>query len=166
MSLKNESAHETPFTVTIEAREGVTTGISTADQATTIRTAVDPGKGKADIRYQFSFTTKIRNPKTFLYNTGQITDIADKTWNRPQFYSVTRWEGSSSRVLARNLACPPVNVGPRSTPNYAKLAKQAVHSMGNRSVFAGQRGRSAGPSPIKGPACTPSPPRDPTRGPR
>ena len=49
MSLKNESAHETPFTVTIEAREGVTTGISTADQATTIRTAVDPGKGKADI---------------------------------------------------------------------------------------------------------------------
>ena len=49
MSLKNESAHETPFTVTIEAREGVTTGISTADQATTIRTAVAPDKGKADI---------------------------------------------------------------------------------------------------------------------
>jgi 3,4-dihydroxy 2-butanone 4-phosphate synthase / GTP cyclohydrolase II len=49
MALKNESAHETPFTVTIEAREGVTTGISTADQATTMRVAVDPEKGKADI---------------------------------------------------------------------------------------------------------------------
>ncbi|CAA9513869.1 MAG: 3,4-dihydroxy-2-butanone 4-phosphate synthase / GTP cyclohydrolase II [uncultured Solirubrobacteraceae bacterium] len=49
MSLKNESAYETPFTVTIEAREGVTTGISTADQATTIRTAVDPAKGRGDI---------------------------------------------------------------------------------------------------------------------
>jgi 3,4-dihydroxy 2-butanone 4-phosphate synthase / GTP cyclohydrolase II len=49
MALKNESAHETPFTVTIEAREGVTTGISTADQATTIATAVDPEKGRADI---------------------------------------------------------------------------------------------------------------------
>ncbi len=49
MALKNESAHETPFTVTIEAREGVTTGISTADQATTIATAVDPDKGRADI---------------------------------------------------------------------------------------------------------------------
>ncbi len=49
MSLKNESAYETPFTVTIEAREGVTTGISAADQATTISTAVDPAKGKADI---------------------------------------------------------------------------------------------------------------------
>jgi 3,4-dihydroxy 2-butanone 4-phosphate synthase/GTP cyclohydrolase II len=49
MALKNESAHETPFTVTIEAREGVTTGISTADQATTMRTAIDPDKGKDDI---------------------------------------------------------------------------------------------------------------------
>ncbi len=49
MAAKNESAYETPFTVTIEAREGVTTGISTADQATTIKTAVDPAKGKADI---------------------------------------------------------------------------------------------------------------------
>jgi 3,4-dihydroxy 2-butanone 4-phosphate synthase/GTP cyclohydrolase II len=49
MTLKNEAAHETPFTVTIEAREGVTTGISTADQATTMRTAIDPAKGAADI---------------------------------------------------------------------------------------------------------------------
>jgi 3,4-dihydroxy 2-butanone 4-phosphate synthase/GTP cyclohydrolase II len=49
MAAKNESPFETPFTVTIEAREGVTTGISTADQATTIKTAVDPAKGKNDI---------------------------------------------------------------------------------------------------------------------
>ena len=40
MTLKNEAAHETPFTVTIEARHGVTTGISTADQATTMRAAI------------------------------------------------------------------------------------------------------------------------------
>src|SRR4051794_4500012 len=49
MTLKNEAAHETPFTVTIEAREGVTTGISTADQAHTMRTAIDPAKGRDDI---------------------------------------------------------------------------------------------------------------------
>jgi 3,4-dihydroxy 2-butanone 4-phosphate synthase/GTP cyclohydrolase II len=49
MTLKNESAHETPFTMTIEAREGVTTGISAADQATTIATAADPSKGPRDI---------------------------------------------------------------------------------------------------------------------
>ncbi|MEI2701016.1 MAG: bifunctional 3,4-dihydroxy-2-butanone-4-phosphate synthase/GTP cyclohydrolase II [Baekduia sp.] len=49
MAAKNESPFETPFTVTIEAAEGVTTGISTADQAHTIKTAVDPAKGRADI---------------------------------------------------------------------------------------------------------------------
>src|SRR3954453_21376139 len=49
MSLKNESAHQTPFTVTIEAREGITKGISAADRAPTVRVAVDPEKGPQDI---------------------------------------------------------------------------------------------------------------------
>jgi 3,4-dihydroxy 2-butanone 4-phosphate synthase/GTP cyclohydrolase II len=49
MTLKNESAHQTPFTVTIEAREGVTTGISVQDQAHTMQVAVDATKGAADI---------------------------------------------------------------------------------------------------------------------
>jgi 3,4-dihydroxy 2-butanone 4-phosphate synthase/GTP cyclohydrolase II len=49
MTLHNESAHETPFTVTIEAREGVTTGISVHDQAHTMQTAVSPSKGARDI---------------------------------------------------------------------------------------------------------------------
>ena len=49
MTLKNESAHETPFTVTIEAREGVTTGISVYDQAHTMQVAVDSTKGAQDI---------------------------------------------------------------------------------------------------------------------
>jgi 3,4-dihydroxy 2-butanone 4-phosphate synthase/GTP cyclohydrolase II len=49
MALKNESAHETPFTVTIEAREGVTTGISVGDQAHTMQVAVDPTKDATDI---------------------------------------------------------------------------------------------------------------------
>src|SRR6201990_3768154 len=49
MTLKNESSHETPFTVTIEAREGVTTGISVYDQAHTMQVAIDPTKGAVDI---------------------------------------------------------------------------------------------------------------------
>jgi 3,4-dihydroxy 2-butanone 4-phosphate synthase / GTP cyclohydrolase II len=49
MAAKNESAHETPFTITIEAREGVTTGISVHDQAHTMQVAVDPTKGAEDI---------------------------------------------------------------------------------------------------------------------
>jgi 3,4-dihydroxy 2-butanone 4-phosphate synthase / GTP cyclohydrolase II len=42
MAAKNESSFETPFTVSIEAREGVTTGISAADRARTIQVAIDP----------------------------------------------------------------------------------------------------------------------------
>ena len=49
MTAKNDTPFETPFTVTIEAREGVTTGISAADRAHTIRTAVDPANGARDI---------------------------------------------------------------------------------------------------------------------
>src|SRR3954464_1346213 len=49
MSAKNETPHQTPFTVTIEAREGVTTGISVHDQAHTMQVAVDPTKGATDI---------------------------------------------------------------------------------------------------------------------
>ena len=49
MAAKNESLHETPFTVTIEAREGVTTGISVHDQAHTMQVAIDPTKGREDI---------------------------------------------------------------------------------------------------------------------
>jgi 3,4-dihydroxy 2-butanone 4-phosphate synthase/GTP cyclohydrolase II len=49
MTLKNESAHQTPFTVTIEAREGVTTGISVHDQAHTMQVAIDRTKGADDI---------------------------------------------------------------------------------------------------------------------
>jgi 3,4-dihydroxy 2-butanone 4-phosphate synthase/GTP cyclohydrolase II len=49
MSPKNSSRHETAFTLSIEAREGVTTGISAADRALTVSVAIDPSKGPADI---------------------------------------------------------------------------------------------------------------------
>src|SRR4051812_8449252 len=42
MAAKNESAFETAFTVAIEARSGVSTGISAADRARTIQVAIDP----------------------------------------------------------------------------------------------------------------------------
>lgn len=49
MSPKNSSRHETAFTMSIEAREGVTTGISAHDRAHTVAVAIDPTKGAADI---------------------------------------------------------------------------------------------------------------------
>ena len=49
MSPKNSSRHETAFTMSIEAREGVTTGISAHDRARTVAVAIDPDKGALDI---------------------------------------------------------------------------------------------------------------------
>lgn len=49
MSPDNQSRHQTAFTVSIEAKEGVTTGISAADRAHTIKVAIDPKKGARDI---------------------------------------------------------------------------------------------------------------------
>jgi 3,4-dihydroxy 2-butanone 4-phosphate synthase/GTP cyclohydrolase II len=49
MSAKNRTAHETAFTISIEARDGVTTGISAADRARTVAVAIDRSKGKDEI---------------------------------------------------------------------------------------------------------------------
>ena len=49
MSSHNSSRHETAFTVSIEAREGVTTGISAHDRARTVAVAIDSGKTGSDI---------------------------------------------------------------------------------------------------------------------
>jgi hypothetical protein len=98
------------------------------------------GDGRADITYRFHFTTRLRNPDTFLYNTGPITSLDSPNWNRRQFYSVSRVTGGRQTVLADGLASPPCNIGPRSTPDYAALAAAAVHQLpGGETVFAGQR---------------------------
>ena len=49
MAVNNSARHETAFTVSIEAREGVTTGISAADRALTVKVAIDDTKGAVDI---------------------------------------------------------------------------------------------------------------------
>ena len=51
MTRSNASRHQTAFTVSIEAREGVTTGISAADRARTIAVAIDPACGRGRHRH-------------------------------------------------------------------------------------------------------------------
>ena len=99
------------------------------------------GDGEPDLTYQFRFTTTITNSHTFLYNTGPITSLTSSSWNRRQTYSVTRVDRSGRwTTLASDLACPPCNIGPLSTPDYPALAKAAIHDLGKgRTVFAGQR---------------------------
>jgi hypothetical protein len=99
------------------------------------------GDGNADVKYEFRFNTIVRNPDTFLYNTGPIDSLRSKNLNRVQTYTVTEVRKRKRRVLGTKLLTPPCNIGPRSTPNYAKLANSAVHDLagGRIKVFAGQR---------------------------
>jgi Domain of unknown function (DUF4331) len=98
------------------------------------------GDGQAEISYQFRFSTTVRDPDTFLYNTGPIESLTSPNWNRVQSYDVAVVSGGSHSILGTSLLCPPCNIGPLSTPDYATLAGEAVHSLGGGiRVFAGQR---------------------------
>jgi hypothetical protein len=106
------------------------------------------GDALAEIEYQFRFRTTLQNEDTFLYNTGPIGSLTDPNWNKRQLYSVSvvRSKGHDAdderhgKLLAKNLACPPCNIGPRSTPDYDSLADAAVHHLpSGETVFAGQR---------------------------
>jgi len=95
---------------------------------------------QAEITYRFRFQTQITNPNTFLYNTGPITSLTSSSWNRRQFYTVTKIVNGQSTIVGSGLASPPCNVGVRSTPNYASLASSAIHTLSSgETVFAGQR---------------------------
>src|SRR5262252_5753807 len=99
------------------------------------------GDALPEIEYQFRFRTTFQNEDTFLYNTGPIGSLIDPNWNKRQLYSVSvvRSHGAD-KVLANDLACPPCNIGPRSTPNYDALAAAAIHHLpSGETVFAGQR---------------------------
>ncbi len=112
------------------------------------------GDAKADVSYRIDFKTEYTNPHTFLYNTGPITlsggEVDATNWNRRQFYTVRRTAAGKTTVLATGLACPPCNVGPLSTPDYADkparkgepedFTKAFIHKLDSgETVFAGQR---------------------------
>src|SRR5579864_3064451 len=57
------------------------------------------GDAKPDVTYRFRFRTELKNPNTFLYNTGPITSLDSPSWNRRQLYTVTRQVGENDTVL-------------------------------------------------------------------
>jgi len=101
------------------------------------------GDAVEDITYQWRFPTEVRNPATFLYNTGTVTALDDPDLNVRQFYRLTRVDGprrtGTVTELSGRLPVPPPNIGPRSTPNYGSIGGGIQQLAGNLRVFAGQR---------------------------
>ena len=83
------------------------------------------GDAVEDITFQWRFTTEVRNPQTFLYNTGPVTSLDDPDLERaavlpPDAHRRSAAHGHGHRLSGR-LPVPPPNIGPRSTPNYGAL---------------------------------------------
>jgi hypothetical protein len=110
------------------------------------------GDGHPDVVYAFTFESVLTDPTTFLYNTGPITVSGGKvnaaSWNRRQYFTVRRWSYKHGwKTVAEHLACPPCNIGPLSTPDYAAssgapdpFTAAFIHDLSeDRKVFAGQR---------------------------
>jgi hypothetical protein len=97
------------------------------------------GDAKPDLTYRWTFTTKRKNPNTFLYNTGQVTSLSDPDLNLTQTYKLELVRGNKATLLAKNVPVAPSNVGKGSMPNYAGLRSQAVKGLPNGlTTFAGQ----------------------------
>jgi hypothetical protein len=98
------------------------------------------GDAVEDIFYQWDFTTEIVNPNTFLYNSGPIDSLDSPNLNVRQTYTLSEGRGGVLTEIASGLVTPPVNIGPKSTPDYEALASAAVAEVGDGiQVFAGQR---------------------------
>jgi LysM repeat protein len=100
------------------------------------------GDADEEIRVDFRFRTETRNPNTWLYNTGPVNNLDDETLNQRQFYSVDLVAGGQTTRLGEDLPVAPFNVGPKSFPNYERVANQAIvniPSIPGGKVFVGPR---------------------------
>jgi 3,4-dihydroxy 2-butanone 4-phosphate synthase/GTP cyclohydrolase II len=77
MAAKNESPFETAFTVSVEARDGVTTGISAADRAHTIQVAIDTESSPRDLVQPGHVFPLKAKPGGVLERTGQTEAAVD-----------------------------------------------------------------------------------------
>jgi 3,4-dihydroxy 2-butanone 4-phosphate synthase/GTP cyclohydrolase II len=77
MVQENESHHGTAFTVSVEARSGVTTGISTYDRARTVEVAIDPRSGPSDLVSPGHMFPLRARPAGVLERTGQTEAAVD-----------------------------------------------------------------------------------------
>ncbi|HEY8705049.1 MAG TPA: bifunctional 3,4-dihydroxy-2-butanone-4-phosphate synthase/GTP cyclohydrolase II [Gaiellaceae bacterium] len=77
MTEHNETPHGTAFTVSIEAREGISTGISAHDRARTIQVAIDPSKGPQDIVQPGHLFPLRAKPGGVLQRAGQTEAAID-----------------------------------------------------------------------------------------
>jgi hypothetical protein len=75
---------------------------------------------KPDVIYRWVFSSRYRNPNTFLYNTGPVTSLNDPDLNFRQTYDLIRVnrENRTQKTVVNDAVSAPSNVGAASMPNY------------------------------------------------
>jgi hypothetical protein len=103
------------------------------------------GDGKPEVRYRYTFRTKIRDRNTYRQAKPEVTSLGDPDLVQAQTYDVVEERYRNGRLrsstrIARSLPVVPSNAGPNTMPNYRRLSRQGVKGLpGGGKVFAGQR---------------------------
>jgi len=101
------------------------------------------GDGKADIRDRYTFRTEVSD-RSYLYGQPGVQSFEDPKLQQRARYSIVReffrnGRRTKVRTLARGLPVAPSNTGPKTFPDYAKVAREAIRTVGGMKVFVGQR---------------------------
>ncbi|TMQ51614.1 MAG: DUF4331 domain-containing protein [Candidatus Eisenbacteria bacterium] len=98
------------------------------------------GDAQDNIRYEFTFKTTRANPNTFLYNTGVVTSFDDPDLNVRQTWSLNRIDHTGEHTLATDRPVAPNYVGPKSMPDYNRLAQSTIATLNDGTkIFVGPR---------------------------
>jgi hypothetical protein len=98
------------------------------------------GDGKADVTYTWAFTDHVRDDSgQFLYNTGPVKKLDDKTLNFYQTYDLTETTATGTKTLVSGATAAPSDTGVASMPDYGALRQQAVKALpGGGQEYVGQ----------------------------
>ncbi|HEY6775982.1 MAG TPA: DUF4331 domain-containing protein [Thermoleophilaceae bacterium] len=102
------------------------------------------GDGAPDVRYLWKFTTRFRNPNSFLYAAPPVGSATDPNVNLFQTYDLFReeYKGNgklvSRRRIADNASVVPDNVGPKTVPNYSQVEASGITPLrgGGKTIVA------------------------------
>ena len=97
------------------------------------------GDAKADVTYQYKFTTdNSAQQNTFLYANGPVETLDDENLLFKQYWTLTKiTEDGKSEVISEGQAAPS-NTGPASVPDYSALVEQATYPVGkNGQTYVG-----------------------------
>src|SRR5688500_11732579 len=100
------------------------------------------GDGRPDVAYRWEFDQRFRNPESFLDAAPTVDSIGDPDLNFVQTYDLYRETYRGKKVRARRIAndlpVAPANIGPKTIPDYGKVASQAVSGVaGGGRTFVG-----------------------------